>query len=145
MNNKNTDSEIDELFQDAWNWLCVTSDATTKANLKFKNHFEKIAKRCIKEAEIETPTPEEGWVQRDIFFNATEEELTVLRNLHKERVIFKELHKEKVDAFQYVQSHKQSYPGSYRSAVADLVWSIVKGIFYCVVFVAALVVIVNAF
>lgn len=145
MKNNDSDSNINDVFQNAWDWLSLTSDAIVRSRLGFERLFEKIAKRCISEAEKENPSPENGWIQRDIYFTPTQEEREELRSLYNEWQIYKTLHKEKVDTYEYVQRHKKAYEGQKSRIYLDLAESIIKFIFYCSVFIASLITIAKAF
>ena len=141
MKNKESDSNINDLLQNAWDWLSVTSDAIARSRYGFERLFEKVAKRCIDEAEKENPSPENNWILRDVYFNPTQEEREELRNLYNEWQIYKTLHKEKVEAYEYVKRYKKPYEGPKSRVYLDLVESIIKMIFYCSVFIASLIII----
>jgi hypothetical protein len=145
MKNNDSDTNINDVLQNAWDWLSVTSDAIGRSRFGFERLFEKIAKRCIDEAEKENPSPENDWILRDIHFNPTQEEREELRNLYNEWQIYKTLHKEKVEAYEFVQRYKKPYEGQKSRVYLDLAESIIKVIFYLSVFIASLIIIIKTF
>ena len=145
MKNNTSESDLNDVFQKAWDSLAVTSDAIVSSRLGFERLFEKISQRCIRDAEKEYPSPENDWILRDVYFSPTQEERKELKGLSNEWQIYKTLHKEKLDIYEYVQRHKKPYKVSGSIVYLDLPERILKVIFYCTVFIASLVVIVNAF
>lgn len=139
------DFDLNEITQEAWDWLSVTSNAIVQSRLGLERLYEIIAKRSIEAANKEYPVPENGWIQREVYFQPTQDEREKLLQLYNEWQFYKTLHEEYWESYEHVLKNKKPFDKFKDKKDYSFEKKIIKAIFYGSVFIASVIVIANAF